>query len=304
MATFHVHHHSDRHTTSNPFSSRSSCVAYRRHITSLTVSNQHRSCVTQRVAIVSVKVWRSSTTSFITEEVVLSSKFTNILAFFFPCSQLSSYHFRQQFFSFDQWNLNVSVRVTIQSQLTGNTFRQTCIDSRVFRRKFADDIITLVRFLNLTEFFSISSQEVIQFSNQTFHGRNELYQSFRNQNCTEVVSLCCTVCYHFSDRCYYIVQRHIFCFHFFWNDTYVRLYLQSTFQCDVRSRTTHQLDEVPVFTCRVTVTLDVTDYFSISLTSCIETERSFNHIVLQVTVNCFRATDYLYTILLSSIVFS
>ena len=72
----------------------------------------------------------------------------------------------------------------------------------------------------------------------------------------------------------------------------------------MRSRTTHQLDEVPVFTCRVTVTLDVTDYFCISLTSCIETERSFNHIVLQVTVDCFRATDYLYTILLGGIVFS
>ena len=118
------------------------------------------------------------------------------------------------------------------------------------------------------------------------------------------MSLCSTFCHHFSDVCYHIIQRHILSFNFFWNDTYVRLYLQSAFQCNVRSRTTHQFDEVPVFTCRVTVTLDVTDYFSISLTSCIETERSFNHIVLQVTVNCFRATDYLYTILLSSIVFS
>jgi len=196
------------------------------------------------------------------------------------------------------------VRVTIQSQLAGNTFRQTCVDSRVFRRKFADDIITLVRFLNLTEFFSISSQEVVQFSNQAFHGRNEFYQSFRNQYSTEVVSLCSTVSYHFSDVSHYIVQRHIFSFYFFRNDTHVRLYLQSTFQCDMRSRTTHQLDEVPVFTCRVTVTLDVTDYFRISLTCCIETERSFNHIVLQVTVDCFRATDYLYTVVLSCIVFS
>ena len=124
------------------------------------------------------------------------------------------------------------------------------------------------------------------------------------KNCTEVMSLCSTVGYHLSDISHYIIQRHIFCFNFFRNDTDVRLYLQSTFQCDVRSRTTHQFDEVPVFTCRVTVTLDVTDYFSISLTSCIETERSFNHIVLQVTVDCFRTTDYLHTVLLSSVVLS
>ena len=196
------------------------------------------------------------------------------------------------------------MRVTIQCQLTSYTFRQTCIDSRVFRRQLTDDVITLMRLLDLRELFCICSQEVVQLSDQTLHSRNKFHQSFRNQYCTEVISLCSTVSYHFSDRCYYIIQRHIFFFHFFRNDTYVRLYLQSTFQCDVRSRTTHQFDEVPVFTCRVTVTLDVTDYFCISLTCCIETERSFNHIVLQVTVNCFRATDYLYTVLLGSIVFS
>ena len=61
---------------------------------------------------------------------------------------------------------------------------------------------------------------------------------------------------------------------------------------------------MPIFLSRVTVALDVTDYFRIYLTSSIETERSFNLFVLQVTIDCLRATDYLYTGVDSLVVFS
>ena len=71
----------------------------------------------------------------------------------------------------------------------------------------------------------------------------------------------------------------------------------------MRSRTSHQFNEVPVFTCRDTVTLDITDNFGISLTSSIETERSFNHFVLQVTIDSLRTTDYLYATILGCIIF-
>ena len=70
----------------------------------------------------------------------------------------------------------------------------------------------------------------------------------------------------------------------------------------MRSRTTHQLDEVPVFTCRIAVALNVTDELRVSLTSCIETERSLNLLVLQVTIDSLRTSDYLNAILLSSVV--
>ena len=147
--------------------------------------------------------------------MVLRSELTYEFTFFFPCSKLSSYHFRQQFFCFNQRYLYVSVRVTVQRQLTCNTLRQAGIDSRIFRRQFTDDIITLVRLLNLREFFSIFSKEVVQLSDQTFHSRNKLDQTFRDQNRTEVVALSSPVSYYLSNVSYYIVQRHIFCFNFF-----------------------------------------------------------------------------------------
>ena len=62
----------------------------------------------------------------------------------------------------------------------------------------------------------------------------------------------------------------------------------------MRSGATHQFDEVPVFLGGVTVTLDVTDYLGVNLTSRVETERGLDLGVLQVTVDRLRATDYLY----------
>ena len=118
-----------------------------------------------------------------------------------------------------------------------------------------------MRFLNLRELFCIRSQEVVQLSNQAFHSRNELNKTFGDKNRTEVIALCSTIGNHLCNVGYYIIQRHIFRFYFFRNDTYVRLNLQSTFQCNVRSRTTHQFDKVPVFAGRITVALDVSNHF-------------------------------------------
>ena len=52
---------------------------------------------------------------------------------------------------------------------------------------------------------------------------------------------------------------------------------------------------MPVLLCRVAVTLDITDNFGINLTSRVETERSFDLLVLQVTVDRLRTADYLNT---------
>ena len=70
----------------------------------------------------------------------------------------------------------------------------------------------------------------------------------------------------------------------------------------MRTQAAHYLDEVPVFACRVTVALDVSDQLRVGLACCIEAERGLNLLVLQVTVNSFGATNYLYTILLCCIV--
>ena len=127
MTFFHVHHHGYGDTTSDPLVSRSSRVAYGRHITSLAGSDQARSRITQRIAVVCIVVGRSSTTAFVPEEVVLCSELADIFAFGLPFSQLLANHFRQQFFCFDQRNLYVSVWVAIQRQLTCHTFRQRSI---------------------------------------------------------------------------------------------------------------------------------------------------------------------------------
>lgn len=63
-------------------------------------------------------------------------------------------------------------------------------------------------------------------------------------------------------------------------------------------------DKVPVFTGRVSVTLDVADQLRVYLCSGIEAKTGLDLIVLQVAVDGLRAADNLDTIVLGSIVLS
>ena len=70
----------------------------------------------------------------------------------------------------------------------------------------------------------------------------------------------------------------------------------------MRSRTTHQLDEMPVFTSGITIALYVSYQFTIGLTCSIKTKAGLNLLVLQVAVNSLGATNNLNSIVLSCVV--
>ena len=69
-----------------------------------------------------------------------------------------------------------------------------------------------------------------------------------------------------------IGKRKVFLLHLFRYDADIGLCLQGAFQRDVRSRTSHHFDKVPVFARRVAVALNISDEFRIYLTSGIKTE--------------------------------
>ena len=117
-----------------------------------------------------------------------------------------------------------------------------------------------------------SCQDIVQLSYQLLDSRDELDETFRNEHRTEVVSFSSTVGNSLSDISHNIVETHILLLNLFADETDVWLTLQGTLECDVRSRTPHQLDEVPVLASGVTVALDVTNQLTVSLTSSIETE--------------------------------
>ena len=293
VTTFHIHHHSHRHAPGNPLAGRFGRVANRRHITRFTLAYQQCCGITERITIVGIEIGRIGTTAFVTEEVELRSEFTHEFPFGFHFGQTTSNHLAQQFFGFDKRYLNISVGVAVERELTGDTFGQAGIDSRIFGRKVFDDIIDLFRFLNHCEFRTVRSQIVVQLGDKTLHGRDKFNKSFGNQHRSEVVTFGGTGSHDFGDIIYYIVESHLLGLDFLRNQTNIGLSLQSAFQSDMRSRTSHQLDKVPIFLSRVTVSLYVTDYFGIYFTSRIETERRLYHFVLQVSIDSFRATDYL-----------
>ena len=236
--------------------------------------------------------------------MVQRRELTGILTFLLPLIKLSCNHLRDELLCLDERYLYVSVWVTVERKLTSNALWKCLKCSLVLCREVFKDILTLCILVKVQIISTMSCEQIIQLLNQTTDSRNKLDKTFWNQNNTEVVTLLRTISNNTCDILNDIIQSLVLRFNFLRYQADVWLSLQSTLKSDVRCRTTHQLDEVPVLTSRVTVTLNVTDKLRVSLSSCIETERSLNLIVLQVAIDSLRATNNLYTILLSCIVFS
>ena len=75
---FHVHHHGDGHTTGDPILSLAAQMGDGRHVASSTDEDEVGCVVTQRVAVISIKVGREGATTLVAEEVMLSLELDGI----------------------------------------------------------------------------------------------------------------------------------------------------------------------------------------------------------------------------------
>lgn len=142
----------------------------------------------------------------------------------------------------------------------------------------------------------------LRLGDELLHCGDKLNKTFGDQYRTEVITGSGALSNYACDIGNDIVERLVLGFYFFANDTYVRLTLEGAFERDMAGGTSHKLDEVPILTGGVSVTLDITDYFGIGLTSRIKTEGRFDLVVLEVTVNRFGAADNLDAVVLCGIV--
>ena len=123
------------------------------------------------------------------------------------------------------------MRVAFHCKLFCHTFRQRSINCSIFTGKFRLYPIVMILGFYFLSFFAC--KQVIQFCYKTLDCRDKFDESFRNKNRTEIVSVGSTVCNCLSYICYYFVQRSIVLLHFFRNNSYVRMTLQSTFKSNM-----------------------------------------------------------------------
>ena len=303
ITALHVHHHGDRNTTGYPLLCRSCGILHDGHIASLAVGDELGGTGSKGVAIVGIEVGRSGTTSFVAEEVVLGCKLAIVLVFLLPLCQFSLAHLREKFFGLDERHLYVAVRVTVERELPSHTFRQRLEGGGILLGQVSDDVFALCLFVQVFIVGTMSGEQVVQFLNQSADGWNKLDKAFGDNDRTEVVACSSTGCDDLAKLLYHLVQREVFLLDFLRDQTDVGLRLKGTFQCDMGSRTSHHLNEMPVFACRITVALNVSNQLGIGFASGVEAEGRLNLVVLQVAVDGLRTANHLYAILLGCIVF-
>ena len=235
---------------------------------------------------------------------MLSSELAVVLAFLLPFSELSTYHVGDQLLGLDERYLHVSMRITVERELASHTLWKSLEGLGILLAQMSEDILALCVLIKVLVVCAMSSQQVIKLLDEAADSRDELDEALRDKHHTEVVAILCTLSHCCSNLLNDLVQRHILLLDLLRDEADVRLCLECALQSDMRSGTTHELDEVPVFTGRVSITLDVTDKLRVNLCSSIETEAGLNLVVLQVAVDSLRAADDLHAILLSCIVLS
>ena len=302
VALLHVHHHRDGHTSCHPLRSGLGQVAHQRHVTRLAGCDEVGSRHTERVAVVCVEVRGDSATTFVAEEVVERGELAFVHAVGFQLCQALANHLNEQFLCLDLTYHHISVRVAVERQLLCNPLRQR---TEQFARCGSQHRLHVLAFrvvaLQRSKFL-VLRQHVVQLLYQHTHSGDELNKSLGDEHGTEVQSGVRTVNNHLHYLLHNIVQRHILCLYLLRNQADIRLALQCALKGDMRSRATHQADEVPVFLCRVSVALDVTNQLAVHFASGVEAERGLNHVVLQVAVDGLRAANHLNTAFLLQVI--
>ena len=92
------------------------------------------------------------------------------------------------------------------------------------------------------------SKHIVQLSDELLDGGDELDDTLGDDHGTEIVTIGSTYTHSLGDIVYDIVEALTLGLYLLRDETDIRLSLQGALKGDVRSRTAHHLDEVPVFT--------------------------------------------------------
>ena len=122
-----------------------------------------------------------------------------------------------------------------------------------------DDIFALCVLVEVLVVVAVSGEQVVELVDEAANGRNKLDETLRDENHAEVVAFLCALCHCRGNLLNNLVESHVLGLNLLRDEADVRLGLKGAFQGDVRGRASHQLDEVPIFTCRVSVALNVAD---------------------------------------------
>ena len=232
--------------------------------------------------------------------MVLCGELADELAFLLHLIKLLADHLGEELLGLDEGHLDIAVRVAVQRKLAGDTGGQgieggeiggTEVCLHVLDLVFAGDGLGLV-----------GGEGVVELSDEFLDGGDELDESLRNDDGSEVVTACSTCGDGIGDVSDDLVQALLLGLDLFGDEADVRLGLEGALKGDVGGAAPHHLDEMPVLAGGVAVALDVADELAVGLAGGVEAEGSLDLAVLEVAVDGLGASDDLDAVLLGGIV--
>ncbi len=131
----------------------------------------------------------------------------------------------------------------------------------------------------------------VEFADEDSHFGNEFDQAFRNEDCSEFFAVGGALGDGVGDVINDVFEGELALGDFLGNERDVWASLESALETDVRSRAAHELDEVPVFSRRDGIALNVSDEVGVNFAGRVEAEAGFDVFAFEVAIDGFGNSD-------------
>ena len=176
--------------------------------------------------------------------MMLRGELTTECASLLHLLELLCHHRGEQLLGLDEAHLHVAVRIAVESQLTGHAHGQAVEHGEVL---VGEMTLGEVHLLVAADLLSLRhSEHVVELGDELLDGGDELDDTLRNDDGSEVIAVGSTHGHSLGDVVDDVAEAHTLLLDLLADEADVGLGLQGALECDVAGRAAHHLDEVPV----------------------------------------------------------
>ncbi len=200
----------------------------------------------------------------------------------FSCFQLIAYKSCEQFLGLNQGNLYIAVGISLKKQLLLDRLRKNREYFHSIPRKPLLDkriLFTPIR-KRIKRICLAACKKFVDLADQSGELGNKFHNALGNHDNAKVKAVCRSLLHGVCNIIRNLGQGLLLFLNLLGDQTDIRLALQCTLQCNMRSAPSHNLDEMPVFLGRVAVSLNVSNQFAVSLSCRIKTKGNLNVLIL------------------------
>ena len=286
VAAFHVHHLGHGDSARLPLRGGLGEAANGADVAGEFFPDEKRGGKAERVAVVGIEIRRKRTASLVAEVVGQGSETAFISAGRLEVVQAGFHKVDEEALGIDAGDLDIAVRVAVEDELVGDVVGEGFVEAGGGSGEFFGDEGALGGEVGQgVEGIAVVGECFVEFADEDSHFGNEFDQTFGNEDGSEFFAVGGALGDGVGDVIDDVFEGELALGDFLGNERDVWASLESALETDVRSRAAHELDEVPVFSRRDGIALNVSDEVGVDFAGGVEAKAGLDVFAFEVAID-------------------